>query len=141
MPTKRVLADFAGTWDVQRQIIPDQGQHGQFSGNAMWTAQGDALAYAETGTLTLDGARPMHAERCYLWTPELDIFFDDGRFFHRVPAQGGEAEHWCDPDTYRVHYDFGAWPVFRTRWRVDGPRKGYVMTTTYCRAKEAPLHL
>lgn len=133
MPTDRVLADFAGRWDVSRTITPDQGAVAQFGGCATWTKQGADLLYTEQGTLKIAGARPMHAERRYLWTADLHVFFDDGRYFHTVPAGGGDTDHWCDPDTYTVTYDFTDWPTFQTRWRVDGPRKAYLMTTQYRR--------
>ncbi|MEL7133072.1 MAG: DUF6314 family protein [Pseudomonadota bacterium] len=134
MPTDRVLADFAGQWAVARTITPDDGAAGQFTGHAVWVEQGSDLLYTERGTLQIAGAPPMHAERRYVWTPDLHVFFEDGRFFHSVPAAGGGTQHWCDPDQYKVIYDFSGWPAFQTRWRVDGPRKGYDMTTLYRRA-------
>ncbi len=131
MPTERVLADFEGAWKIERVITPEVGASARFSGSATWTAQSDDLAYAEVGTLYIDGAAPMQAERRYLWTPGLHVYFDDGRFFHTVPAAGGEASHWCDPDSYHVSYDFSDWPDFRATWTVEGPRKSYVMTNHF----------
>ena len=46
---------------------------------------------------------------------------------------GGEAEHWCDPDMYRVGYDFSAWPEFAATWEVAGPKKAYRMVSRYRR--------
>ena len=43
------------------------------------------------------------------------------------------ADHWCDPDTYKVRYDFREWPLWRAEWRVTGPRKDYVMRSVYTR--------
>ena len=40
----------------------------------------------------------MVAERRYRWDEKLNIYFEDGRFFHRVAAMSGAAAHWCDPD-------------------------------------------
>ena len=60
----------------------------------------------------------MRAERRYLWRDggagTIEVFFDDGRFFHRFDAEDHVpgATHACDPDAYRVRYDFRAWP----RW-------------------------
>ena len=63
----------------------------------------------------------------------IAVFFADGRAFHRfVPAADTvEADHWCDPDTYKVRYDFSRWPVWQAEWRVTGPRKDYVMQSVY----------
>ena len=134
MPTDHVLADFAGNWTVARTIVPDEGAHAQFDGTAVWQPQDADLLYTETGTLRIAGAAPMQAERRYVWTADLHVFFDDGRFFHSVPPSGGATEHWCDPDHYKVVYDFSEWPAFQTRWRVDGPRKAYEMVTRYRRS-------
>lgn len=73
----------------------------------------------------------MTASRVYLWKADLSVWFDDGRYFHTVPAQGGATDHWCDPDQYDVRYDFAEWPDFRVTWRVEGPRKSYTMVSDY----------
>ena len=51
------------------------------------------------------------ASREYLLQPAdrpdaLDVFFDDGRPFHRMSftPEANLDRHWCDPDTYRVTY-------------------------------------
>jgi len=131
MPVDRVLADFAGSWTLERTIRPTTGPSARFSGVAEWVWQGETLAYAEVGTLQMEGTAPMQAERRYLWAPGLQVFFDDGRFFHTVPAAGGDASHWCAPDMYRVHYDFSGWPAFHALWQVAGPRKSYEMSNHY----------
>ena len=133
MPTERRLADFEGRWDVSRSITPSHGAPAQFEGQATWHPAADGLAYAETGTLRLPGAAPMKAERRYHWAADLSVFFEDGRFFHKVPGAGGRTTHFCDPDTYVVDYDFSDWPGMTVRWTVKGPRKSYVMETRYTR--------
>lgn len=128
----RVLGDFAGRWRLDREIAHDDGSRARFTGQAEWRPVPAGLDYRETGTLVLAGQR-MQAERRYLWRPDLSVCFADGRFFHQVPPQGGETAHWCAPDRYEGHYDFTAWPEFRVRWRVTGPRKAYRMTSHYRR--------
>ena len=126
----RQLADFLGQWALSRRILPAQGAEAQFEGTAVWAADG---AYAEEGLLRVAGQPPMRAERRYRWDGALNVYFDDGRFFHQVPPEGGTAAHWCEPDQYDVRYDFGDWPRFEVRWRVVGPRKNYEMISHYCR--------
>ena len=75
----------------------------------------------------------MQAERRYLWREDLTVWFEDGRFFHQVPAEGGETGHWCDPDQYDVTYHFNDWPDFQVVWRVKGPAKDYRMVSHYTR--------
>ena len=43
--------------------------------------------------------------------------------------------HACDPDTYRVRYDFRRWPRWQAEWRVTGPRKDYGMLSRFRRAE------
>lgn len=126
----RQLADFLGQWALSRRIVPAVGPEAQFEGTAVWTADG---AYTEEGLLRVDGQPPMRAERRYTWDAELTVYFEDGRFFHRVPPAGGATGHWCDPDQYDVTYDFALWPRFEVRWRVVGPRKNYEMISHYYR--------
>lgn len=131
------LGDFAGLWRIERRIADRLGPEGWLEGAARLTADGEGLAYEESGRLSLGGAAPFAATRRYLWRESgdgIELRFADGRFFHRFALARPEAEHPCGPDLYRVRYDFAAWPFWRAEWRVTGPRKDYVMTTDYRRA-------
>ncbi|WP_223428601.1 DUF6314 family protein [Tateyamaria pelophila] len=128
---RRVLRDFEGTWQIARDIRPEVGPPARFEGQGVWTPQANGLAYLERGFLTLEGVAPMQAERRYYWQHDLSVFFEDGRFFHQVPAAGGQTEHWCDPDQYKVTYDFSDWPGFEVSWDVRGPRKAYRMNSRF----------
>lgn len=127
----RVLADFAGRWSLEREITPAVGPSASFRGQAVWSPDGNALRYVEEGQMQIEGHAAMQATRSYLWLPDLTVQFDDGRFFHQVPAMGGETGHWCDPDQYAVQYDFSRWPRFEVSWQVHGPRKDYRMLSRY----------
>lgn len=126
----RVLSDFAGRWTLSRRIVPAAGAPARFEGVALWAGEG---AYEERGLLTVQGQPPLQAERRYRWDADLNVFFEDGRFFHQVPPQGGATGHWCAPDQYDVVYDFAGWPRFEVRWQVRGPRKNYEMISHYSR--------
>lgn len=130
---RRRLAEFEGEWRLDRQIVQADGARAGFSGTARFLPVPEGLRYAEEGELILPGQRPVRATRAYLWTEDLSVFFEDGRFFHRVPAAGGLAEHWCAPDHYRVRYDFSRFPDWSATWEVKGPRKDYRMTGRYRR--------
>ena len=129
-----ILKDFIGAWRIDRTILHRDGTEGTFRGTATWQSDGDAALYAERGLLDLPGQGAFTAERRYRWTADLAVHFEDGRFFHRVPAEGGTASHWCDPDRYDVTYDFARWPDWSSLWQVRGPRKDYRMLSRYCRA-------
>lgn len=125
------LAAFEGQWQVDR-VIEDQraGQTGRFTGTALFRPDAQGLVYEERGRLDLGGTH-FEAERRYLWRMGdggIDVCFEDGRFFHRI---GPKAAHWCDPDDYHVLYDFGDWPRWQAVWRVTGPRKRYLTSSTY----------
>ncbi len=130
-PTDRVLADFVGRWRLQKFVRQANGEQASFSGTAVWEEVESGLSYLETGTLILTGSTPLKAERRYLWRAPLAVHFQDGRFFHNVPPQGGQARHDCAPDTYNVTYDFSDWPYWSAEWHVSGPRKAYLMRATY----------
>ncbi len=127
----RRLEDFEGAWSFTREVVEAGGRIAQVTGRAVWSPKTEGLRYTETGEMRLPGQAPMRVERSYHWAADLGVFFADGRFFHHVPAEGGEAAHWCDPDQYDGCYDFGDWPIFTVTWRVRGPRKAYLMTTSY----------
>jgi len=127
----RRLQDFKGAWRFERAVLEADGRRVEVTGRALWQPEGAGLLQTETGEMRLPGHAPMQVERRYLWQAGLEVHFEDGRFFHRVPPEGGAAAHWCDPDRYDGVYEFSSWPVFRVRWRVCGPRKDYQMDTTY----------
>ncbi len=129
----RILDDFEGRWLISRQITPANDPPGRFHGVATWTPVPEGLAYHEVGDLRIADHPSMQAERRYLWRRDLSVWFEDGRFFHTVPAGGGATGHWCDPDQYDVAYDFTKWPAFRVTWRVKGPTKDYRMISEYSR--------
>lgn len=130
----RQLEDFEGRWHMARTITHAKGPPGRFTGVATWARAGGAMRYEEEGALKIGDHPPIQAERRYLWRDDLTVWFEDGRFFHQVPADGGDTAHWCDPDQYDGFYDFTDWPRFRVRWRVKGPSKEYDMVTEYTRA-------
>ena len=136
----RTLADFEGRWRILREIDDRRaGQVGQFEGTATLTVDAQGLIYAETGTLRIGTSAPMQADRTYLWRDEggrIAVLFDDGRPFHSfaLATDTPGADHWCDPDTYRVTYDFSPWPNWSAEWAVTGPRKDYVMVSYYAPA-------
>jgi hypothetical protein len=139
------LRSFVGRWRIEREIEDVRaGRTGRFTGEAVFEgapeAGADGLLYVETGTLVLEGAAPMAASRRYHWkgggAGAIDVFFEDGRFFHRIDAEEPTpgAVHACDPDLYRVRYDFRGWPRWLAEWRVSGPRKDYAMVSRYAPA-------
>jgi Family of unknown function (DUF6314) len=132
------LRSFAGLWRIERRIEDVRaGRTGAFAGEARFEPAAGGLAYREEGALSFPGAAPMRAERRYLWRDggagTIDVFFADGRFFHRFDAEDAApaASHDCPPDLYRVRYDFRGWPRWQAEWRVTGPRKDYGMVSSY----------
>lgn len=133
------LEDFGGDWRFERVIAdPDGRETGRVEGLLSFTPGEGGLVAVEQGEMQLAGAAPMRAERRNIWRAEGDmiaVFFGDGRPFHSFdPAQvRPEALHDCPPDIYRVRYDFSAFPLWISHWRVTGPRKDYQMTTRHLR--------
>lgn len=131
--------EFEGLWHLTKIIIDDKTRgQGRFEGEARFEPVEGTLRYLETGVLHIEGQTALSATRRYIWRPSgagVAVTFEDGRPFHTFDfAPSAEAAHWCDPDDYRVSYDFSNWPEWTSRWRVEGPRKAYTMTSTYVSA-------
>ena len=127
----------AGKWAVERQLLDrSAGTRGTFTGVVRFAVtDDDGLAFREEGTVrwpTFTGP----AFREYLLRPAdridaLDVFFDDGRPFHRMSftPEANLDRHWCDPDTYRVAYTYEGPDAFSYTWDVSGPRKDLLLTS------------
>ena len=125
------LKDFQGRWRFERQIDHADGDPATVTGRAVFTPVDEGLRYDETGELRLNDGPPMTATRSYLWHEGGVVLFEDGRDFHIIPDTHATATHLCGDDTYVVRYDFSAWPNWTSQWTVTGPKKSYVMITTY----------
>lgn len=129
-------SDFLGRWTIARDIDDlRSGGIAHFAGIASIEQTNEDWVYTEAGTLDLSTNVQMHAERKYFWRPHtagFDVFFDDKRFFHSFDlGVSAQATHWCDPDDYKVAYDFSTWPQWQSTWQVEGPRKKYVMRNLF----------
>ncbi|WP_181037516.1 DUF6314 family protein [Arthrobacter sp. ZGTC412] len=137
----------SGRWTVQRDLLDRaNGTHGTFSGVVQFVPADDGgLALREEGTMRWP-AFTGPASREYLLRPTeradaLDVFFTDGRPFHTMSftPEANLDQHWCDPDTYRVAYNYGDADRFTYSWDVKGPQKNLLLTSTLLRqpAREA----
>jgi hypothetical protein len=143
---------------VQRSLFDRAtGGRGTFTGSVTFAAMDSAadddgaLLQRESGTVRW-GQHEGPATREYVWRPtsesdSMDVYFPDGRFFHRVslsavPASPGsaaaQAEHWCAPDTYRVSYEVVGPNELRYEWQVKGPAKDLLLTTVLARVSSVP---
>ena len=136
-PGPAVDAASAGQWTVQRDLLDRaDGTRGTFSGVVHFIPTDDGgLAFREEGTMRWPSFTGP-ASREYLLRPAgspdaLDVFFPDGRPFHRMSftPESNLDRHWCDPDTYRVAYVYGGWDRFSYTWDVQGPRKNLLLTS------------
>ncbi|MCB2136790.1 MAG: trigger factor [Rhodobacteraceae bacterium] len=131
------LSDFLGEWRISR-LVEDRlsGQQGRFEGQAWFRPDGAFLKYREEGQLRLGGGPAMTAVRDYVWRQDgnrIAVDYGDGRSFHDFNPADPAARHHCEPDDYRVRYDFTHWPEWRAEWTVTGPRKDYTMISRYSR--------
>ena len=115
------------------------GTRGTFSGVVRFFARRTTAACASAkrapcagrlGRRTFTGP----ATREYLLRPAdtpdaMDMFFPDGRPFHRMSfaPDASQDQHWCDPDTYRVTYIRHGPDEFGYVWDVTGPRKDLLL--------------
>jgi len=85
------------------------------------------------------------ATREYLLKPAgrpdlMDVFFADGRPFHRMSftPEANLDNHWCDPDTYRVAYTVEGPDRFSYSWDVSGPHKDLLLVSELKRLGSEP---
>lgn len=137
-PLDRLFAKLPGAWSVKRTITDSRMGEGRFQGRALFTPQADAaLIYAECGELVMSGWRgPAYRRWLYRLEPAaLSILYPDGEtLLHRFAFGGGarcaEHTHLCGEDRYSAQIALtGA--DFTLSYTVNGPRKRYVLNTTY----------
>lgn len=138
---RSVFEHLKGRWHQVRTIEPG----GHYVGEAEFSPIAPGfLRYTEEGTLTPQGASPVRSRRSYIYAIDGDtvsVYFDENppRLFHRIELDPNhtshfvstESRHLCGADDYRSTYEFKPDGTFVVRHRVIGPRKNYVMTTTY----------
>ncbi len=134
-PGPSSLWSFAGAWALERVIRHGDGRTDRLSGTCRFTRSGPRLLQDEDGWLETAEGR-FQATRRYIRAEaggRLDVHFDDMRPFHSIPLgeERPETVHLCPPDRYQVAYEFSDWPVWRTIWTVEGPRKSYQMESRF----------
>lgn len=150
-PDFDLRAYLLGSWSVERTLLDRAaGTRGSFSGVVQFTGNdGGGLRLREDGTVSWTSytAEPFTgpASREYLLRPGdtpavMDVFFPDGRPFHRMgfTAQSSKDRHWCDPDSYRVGYELIGPDDFRYRWDVTGPAKDQLLESVLHRLGDLP---
>ncbi|MBX7445819.1 MULTISPECIES: DUF6314 family protein [unclassified Arthrobacter] len=134
-----------GRWQVERDLLDrSDGTRGTFSGVVLLTPTDDGgLVLSEEGTMRWP-AFTGPASRRYVLKPSgqpeaLDVFFPDGRPFHRMSfaPDANLDSHWCDPDTYRVLYTWEGPDAFSYSWDVAGPRKDLLLVSRLVRREDA----
>jgi hypothetical protein len=139
-----ILRHFCGPWILRREIEPG-GAH--LHGDAVFAPVGEgALAYRESGILTLADGREFSAYRQYRYCLSHDrivVEFADGpdigkQFlslsFSRTD-RGLEASdvHTCGDDTYHATYKIPGPASFEVIIMVRGPAKAYELVSRYSR--------
>lgn len=136
-----------GSWSVDRTLWDRSADtRGTFTGVAIFVEADDgALRFREEGTVQWEapGGKPFTgpAQREYVLhasdrSDTLEVFFPDGRPFHRMsflPSDDSEL-HWCDPDSYRVKYSLVSRDEYRYSWDVSGPAKNLLLESVLRRA-------
>jgi hypothetical protein len=142
-----------GSWTVARTLLDRApGSRGTFTGVVRFTETDDGgLRFREEGTVSWasvpggPAGTPFSgpASREYLLRPTaapdtMDMFFPDGRPFHRMGfgPRSSQDQHWCDPDTYRVRYTRTGPDEFRYEWDVTGPAKDQLLTSVLRRTPD-----
>lgn len=151
MERSDLTPDLAGLWAIRRTV---RGQ-ARFAGRAeVRDIGGGAFAWREAGELRLADGAVLKAERRYLYqlgpeTGVIEIRFDDGphpggllhRFVFDGPARTARHRHPCPPDVYDAKLTLIDAGRFCLTYRVSGPRKDYVMNSSYRRIGRDPSEI
>ncbi|RVU25488.1 hypothetical protein EOT10_13770 [Streptomyces antnestii] len=141
-PVADVLGYLAGRWGVERTVRDlGDGTAGTFSGTTDFTREeaGGGLLHHEAGTFVWQGAARAATRTLRFLLGEVPgtavVRFSDGRFFHGLDLRTGRhtADHPCAADLYRGEFEVAGPDAWRMEWRVRGPAKDLVLTTTYTR--------
>lgn len=130
---------FVGKWGFSRQIIDKKtGQKARVEGVSHFSGEDKTLIYAETGTMEYGAYQGIVTQNyIYEFTGPLkaDVLFPDHRLFHKLDLKTGEksVEHWCAPDQYNGHYRLRDPVNWSLSWKITGPRKNSIISTTYHR--------
>ena len=140
-----IVAQLQGNWTLHRRadgrVLMD--------GAATFAAAGDGhFIYRESGQAVMADGQSFQAERSYIYTNRDDgfsVFFAEKppRLFHDVVLREiagtptGDACHPCGDDLYLSRYEFLRDGTFTIRHDVSGPRKTYILKTSYARAAAA----
>ena len=137
------------SWTVRKDLAYERGGvSSTFEGVATLTAFDDGaragVLCSEAGTLALPGGdveSRSHTLFCYDGDRLELRFVDDPAVAASRPFAASatwsdattcaDLVHPCGPDVYEGTVDFGDGAAWRQVWRVDGPRKRGVVTTTY----------
>lgn len=138
-----VFDGLEGRWNLVRHIE----NQATMAGTAVFGRQdAGVLKYREEGRVRLTDGKTFDAHREYRFARAANgfaVFFEEEppRLFHRIgiapdgDALAGSASHLCTPDLYDSTYRFLADGRFTIRHTVRGPRKDYVSTTVFRRAR------
>ena len=144
-----------GAADILRQLEGDWTLHRRADGRALMDGEASfsatddgGLIYREHGEASMPDGQSFHAERSYLYRSRKDgfsVFFPENppRLFHDIGLTRdgdrlfGDARHPCGDDLYLSRYEFFGDGTFTTRHDVSGPRKKYVLETSYARKDAA----
>lgn len=130
---------FTGAWCFVRNIFDARnGREARVEGTATFELEGHNLTYAETGIMDFGHYHGEVTQNYIYQFTDLfaaNILFCDQRLFHRLDLKTGQdtVAHWCRPDQYKGHYLLQDQAKWRVSWKISGPRKNSVISTSYCR--------
>jgi hypothetical protein len=127
-----------GSWEVERELEDAHLGRGRFAGRATFSADGDEVAWTESGRMRLGSYRGP-ARRELRLVPDgagWEVRFADGRPFHRLKLADGRCRmhHACGADLYAGELEVLGRDRFAVRWRVTGPAKAQRLDARYVRA-------
>lgn len=144
--TLQLFESLRGTWKLQRHL----GVQGHMQGIAHFQPCGEGtLHYQETGKVIMNHGKVFAAHREYAYVYDqhtIAVYFWNvaqqrpDRLLHKLqfhtiqianPLLVATGTHKCVNDIYQAHYLFVDPQQFRLAYRVQGPRKDYMLTSHF----------
>lgn len=130
---------FVGAWCFVRNVFDGKnGQDARVEGKATFEPEGHNLTYVETGIMDFGHYHGEVTQNYIYQFTDLfaaNILFCDQRLFHQLDLKTGQdtVAHWCPPDQYNGHYYLHNQAKWCVSWKIAGPRKECVISTSYHR--------
>ena len=142
--TKEIFDSWVGEWKISRRL----GEYGTIEGVAKFSHDvGEQVLYREDLLLTYFSiiSKPVYREYTYFYNNgEIEKKFHDqtnlNQKFYALIFDDlhltATGKYICNQDAYLAYYNFFSKNQFSLSYKVEGPNKQYIITSSYIRVDQ-----